>query len=167
MSFLLYCKLFCLSKTSHSLWASFSGGGQVEAPVMKEPGNPHSGEFAGLFAIQSNENWRKLDRRPSAPPSQNTSNGPNGIKAQAYTKGSHCSIKSTQSTFKTLSGRLSEPVTLSQFNALHQNRLGLWKALDLLQTSNQPLRGIKSKAQGGLRKTKLSNHIILRPVSTN
>jgi hypothetical protein len=25
--FLLHCELFCLSKTSHSLWASFSDGG--------------------------------------------------------------------------------------------------------------------------------------------
>jgi hypothetical protein len=30
VSFLLHCELFCLFKTSHSLWASFSGGGHMD-----------------------------------------------------------------------------------------------------------------------------------------
>jgi len=37
VSFLLHCELFCLSKTFHSLWASFSGGGHTFQPLVTLP----------------------------------------------------------------------------------------------------------------------------------
>jgi hypothetical protein len=55
VSFLLHCELFCLFKTSHSLWASFSGGGQLaffgvmspfERLWQKEFPSPHISYFS-------------------------------------------------------------------------------------------------------------------------